>query len=252
MEEKLLSYLEREAEYNTFLTADIVNFGFSADFQKVYALMEGDEVHGVFLSFYQNLLVSGGTEEEGRKFLEEYINQKKPQIIMGKKEAVEPLSSLAGDGYIYKERPLYHLKETGNLELLPLPFQKGEPGDEEKIFPFLASIDEIKGLYRSKEMIRDRLCNQDGFHYYLEEDGRLIAHGNSAAIGPYCGMIGGLCVSPGYRNQGIGGKLASQIAKELVAMGRIPCLFSERAGERNLFARLGFEQIGVWATLERG
>ena len=251
MEFRILSYLEKEPELNTFLTADIKNFGFDSDFQRVFVSLEKEEIQGVFLTFYQNLLVSGRAEGDDREFFEIYIEKKHPQVIMGKAEDIEPLLEFTKDAYILKKRPMYSLKKGDRLELSPLELKTGVPGDEDKIFDFLMSIDEIKGLYRSKEMIRDRLKNRDGFHYYLETEEALIAHGNSTAIGPYSAMLGGICVRPEYRKQGIGGKLVSRIAKEILERGLIPCLFSERAEENNLFVRLGFEKIGMWATLER-
>lgn len=251
MELRLLSFLEMEAEYNTFLTADIQNFGFDKEFQKVYASVKENEIKGVFLAFYQNLILSGKAEAEDREFLEEYINRNRPQVIMGKSDAVEEVLDIVKDSYVLKKRPLYHLKTAEKLEKSSLSFQIGKPGDEDKIHEFLMTIDEIKGLYRSKDMIADRLKNKDGFHYYLEENGELIAHGNSTAIGAYSAMIGGVSVKPEYRGKGIGGRLVSEIAAELLKMGLIPCLFSEKEEEKNLFTRLGFEKIGMWATLER-
>lgn len=252
MEARILTYLEQEAEYNTFLTADIVNFGFDTDFQTVYASMEEDRIRGVFLAFYQNLIVAGRAEDE-REFFEEYSREKKPQVIMGKEENVQSFLELAKEDYIFRKRPLYHLKSDEKLETAEISedFKIGQPGEEDKIHAFLMSMDEIKGLYRSKKMIQDRLINRDGCHYYLEKDGELIAHGNSTAIGPYSAMIGGISVKPEYRNRGLGGLTVSKVAGELLKLGRIPCLFSEREEEHNLFTRLGFEKAGMWATLER-
>lgn len=251
MELRILSFLETEAEYNTFLTADIQNFGFDKEFQKVYASVKEGEIKGIFLGFYQNLIVSGSAEPEDREFLEEYIEKKRPQVIMGKEKDIEELLLFTKDDYSLKKRPLYHLKSAERLETAPLGLTRGKAGDEDKIHSFLMSIEEIKGLYRSKEMIADRLKNRDGFHYYLEENEEIIAHGNSTAIGPYSAMIGGVSVKPEHRKKGIGGRLVSEIAAELLKMGLVPCLFSDCSGENNLFTRLGFEKIGMWATLER-
>ena len=49
--EWLLAYLKEEAVYNTFLLADIEDFGFEESFQTVYIDEEQGEIKGVYLFF---------------------------------------------------------------------------------------------------------------------------------------------------------------------------------------------------------
>ena len=50
--EQLLAYLKEEAVYNTFLLADIEDFGFEEKFQTVYIDEEQGKIKGVYLCFY--------------------------------------------------------------------------------------------------------------------------------------------------------------------------------------------------------
>ena len=45
--EMLLSFLKQEAVYNTFLIADIEDFGFEEEFQTVFAEVENGECIGI-------------------------------------------------------------------------------------------------------------------------------------------------------------------------------------------------------------
>lgn len=47
--EMLFSCLKEEAVYNTFLLADIEDFGFEEEFQTVFAEVENGECIGVYL-----------------------------------------------------------------------------------------------------------------------------------------------------------------------------------------------------------
>lgn len=50
-EKKLLDFLGKEAVFNTFLLADIGNYGFDQEFQTVYADRDGEVVRNVYLRF---------------------------------------------------------------------------------------------------------------------------------------------------------------------------------------------------------
>lgn len=66
----LMEYLRQEAVYNTFLLADIADFGFEESFQTVYLEEEQGRIHGVYLCFYQNFLLYCKENEVNAVFLE--------------------------------------------------------------------------------------------------------------------------------------------------------------------------------------
>ena len=251
MEFRILSYLEKEPEYNTLLAANMQNFGFDSKNQRIFVSLDNERIQGVFLANEQDLLVSGQAEGEDREFFELFIDRKRPQRIMGKEADILKLKEFTREGYLLKTRSLYCLRKKDKLEASSLDLKIAEAGDEDKIFNFLMSVEEIKKENPSKELIQSRLRNKDGFHYYLEMNNEITAHGNSMAIGPYSAMIHDVCVKPQYRKNGIGGNVVSQIAEQIFKMGLIPCVISDRAEENNLFVRIGFEKVGTWAMLER-
>lgn len=255
-ETMLLAYLEQDAVYHTFLLADIINFGFEREFQTVYADIRDGEVKGVYLKFYSNLIVAGREEDLAEEFLKELFENWKPQVIMGKLALVQRIHKLLPE-YNESFKWLYAMEsqiteENGMAELPKrAAVRSGEPGDEDKIHEFLMGISEIRALYTSKDMIRDRLVNKDGTHLFMEQDGEMIAHVNSAARSPYYTMIGGVAVKEDLRGNHLSGVLLKEICQEILRENRKPCCFSDRDEEHNLFTALGFIKAGAWGTLTR-
>lgn len=246
----LLDYLREDSVYNTFLLADICNFGFDKEFQTVYAEVEKDRIFGVYLTFYQNLIVYSKEGRMNREFLSGLFETWSPAVVMGRsadvKQAAEVLS-----GYRMEERPLYLLEGENQLEPDDSRDIQAVPGDEDKLYDFLMEIPQMRTLYGSKEMIGDRLNNGDGVHFYREEDGRVIAQANSAARSEKTVMIGGVATIPDRRGEKIASALVSRLCRLILAEGKTPCCFSEREEEHNLYTRLGFRKIGMWATLQK-
>ena len=262
-ESQLFNYLKEEAVYNTFLLADIMNYGFDKDFQTVYGEFdENGNCHGVYLRFYENLIVYTKTDDklsspvltnEGTLFLNRLFCQWTPAVIMGKADTVCAINSLLDtEKYSYSERPLYLLEnDTSLIDTNDFSIHKGTSKDAEDIYRFLASIDEMKTLYSSKEMIADRLENGDGTHYFIKNGNTLIGHANSAAVSIYTVMIGGVATAVKHRNRTYASALVSALCRDILASGKKPCLFCTRNEEHNLFCRLGFFKAGSFGVLER-
>lgn len=248
MRERLLEYLREEPVYNTFLLADISNFGFDKDFQTVYAEMEEDSIHGVYLTFYQNLIIYSREGRMNQEFLKDLFAGWSPAVVMGRSADVRQAAGVL-PGYRLEEKPLYLLEDDGRLEPDDARDIQAVPGDEDKLYEFLMGIPQMRTLYGSKEMIGDRLKNQDGVHYYREENGRVIAQANSAARSEKTVMIGGVATVPDRRGEKIASALVSRVSRTILKEGKIPCLFCEREEEHNLYTRLGFRKAGMWATL---
>ena len=249
-ESRLLDFLEKDAVYHTFLLADIRNYGFDQEFQTVYAGLEEERITHVYLKFYGNLIVAGDAKGIDGEFLKTLTEDWKPDVVMGKAE----LTKAAGQwlpGYELAEKNLYLLEEGTHLideNGLPegVTMKKGVPGDEDKIHGFLMTIPEIRALYTSKEMIADRLKSGDGTHLYLERNGEIIAHVNSAAQSPFTVMLGGAAVKETERGKNYEAMLVSRISRDILAEGKKPCLFCDRESEHNLFVHIGFTKAGAW------
>lgn len=254
--EALIKYLGREAVYNTFLLADIAEFGFDKDFQTVYIDEVQGEIRGVYLRFYQNLLLYTNDKKINEPFLNKLLSGFTPQVIMGRMEEIQAVSEML-DGYTMNVKELYLLHSGAQLTdqkddtLNSFRMQKAVQEDAEAVFEFLQSMPELKQLYTSRQMIEDRICKNSGVHYLIKENDKIIAHANSTAQSDYTVMIGGVATAPEYRGRSLAGQIVSRLSREILDSGRFPCLFTDRGTERNLYCRLGFTSVGKWAVLTR-
>ena len=252
----LMEYLAKEGVYHAFLMADIENYGFDKEFQTVYGDWNGENLCGVYLRFYENLILSADKRGVNREFLRQLFQRWQPEVVMGKLETAEQVSALLSsyqkgvktlysiDGERFKGRKRITLSDHVILK-------RGKPGDGDKIHHFLMEIPEIRALYTSKKMIEDRLINGDGVHIFLEKEGRVIAHANSTALSSSSAMIGGVACAPEYRGRGYASFLTAVLVEELLSSGRTAGLFCDREEKENLFVHMGFEKTGLWQTLTR-
>lgn len=252
--EVLLEYLNRDTVGNTFILADINDFGFDRDFQTVYADMEEGVCSAVYLIFYENLLLSCAEDKPDMVFLRKLFERKIPDVVMGKEPCVRMVHELLG-GYTMKSRQIYVLDYNDfsavEPDLAGLHIVEAGLEDVDSVFDFLSGIEELKNLYTSKDMIRDRIRENSGKHYLIRKGDRIIAHANSAAGSRNHVMIGGVGVDPSCRGKKLAGYVVSRLCSEILDQGRSPCLFSSRGEKHNLYVRLGFKPAGGWATLER-
>lgn len=248
--ERLYEYLKEEAVYNTFLLADIADFGFGQSFQTVYLDEEQGRIRGVYLCIYQNFLLYCKENEVNTEFLEQLFAMYIPDVVMGKTEQVRQVQWILMD-YTLESRVLYQFSERGELAEETAGILKAKLDDVDDIFTFLQSIPELKHLYTSKEMIAGRIEQDCGTHYIIRENGVIVAHANSTAECEWTTMIGGVATARAYRGKGLAGQLVSRLSREILAKGKIPTLFSSRGEEDNLYGRIGFRKIGEWGTLAR-
>lgn len=246
----LMEYLRQEAVYNTFLLADIADFGFEESFQTVYLEEEQGRIHGVYLCFYQNFLLYCKENEVNAVFLRQLFADYTPDVIMGNTEDVRKVQKILPD-YTMESRGLYQFCHPEELADETAEILKAVPEDVDDIFAFLQSIPELRPLYTSKQMIADRIGKNVGIHYIVREDGKIIAHANSAAESEFTTMIGGVSTKKSHRGRGLAGQIVSKLCRDIQAKGKQPTLFSIRGEEDNLYSRIGFRKIGEWGTLTR-
>lgn len=249
-EKRLIDYLRKDAVYNTFLISDIKEFGFDRPFQTVYMAEEDREVKGVYLCFYQNFILYCHEHQVDRGFLERLFSSWQPDVVMGAAEDVRGVRELLPE-YTMEEKDLYLLEHPDRLISPEEDIEQAAETEAEEIFRFLQSIPQLKHLYTSKVMIEDRLRYQKGVHCVIRRDGRIAAHGNSTAEADDTVMIGGVGTAERYRGQQMASQIVSEICRQILQKGKKPCLFTTQEEKHNLYRKIGFEEVGKWATLTR-
>ncbi|HJA66134.1 hypothetical protein B5F07_07350 [Lachnoclostridium sp. An169] len=263
-EQMLTEYLGAEKEYNTFLLADLKTYGFDSECQDVWMDWEDGRCTCVYLRFYNNLLVYSREGALNPESMEYILKNCQIFVIMGKSGLLSEMGAVFGDRYKSSSKQLYRLGTRENLCGTDRRERQQESADHEEhcsvvqagledvddIYEFLGSIPQIRGLYRSKDMIRDRIASRDGTHLIIRRGSRIVSHGNSTTGSDDTVMIGGVATDPAHRRNGYASMVVSRLAEMILEQGKIPCLFSGE-GAHAFFERLGFESLGGWMTLER-
>lgn len=236
---------------NTFLIGDIINYGFENEIQQIWADVEDEACQAIYLWFCNNLLIYSHKEVLDQGIMERVVAMKKPDQIMAKRIHLEQIQSVL-DNYIIKGKLLlgdFREENSINKEEHLWKYGIGTLDDVERIYDFLQS-GELAPLYRSREMIEKRIETGEGIHLFIEDQGKIVAHVNSAASTQYSTMIGGLYTTKEFRGQGMARFLLGCLCEEIKEEKKVPCMISAQGTEHNLFYRMGLEVVEEFTTLE--
>lgn len=246
----LLSYLEQEAKYNTFLISDIQHYGFDKPYQQIYVNLGPDsQFVGVYLKYYGNLILAGETSGLDLPFLVDCISQG-VDTIMGKASLVQSVVEALPMKYDFTIKTLLSIDKTDKLQPPSSLIQTAGLNDVDDIYSFLMGIPSLRQSYANKDMLINRIKSGEGTHLFIKQGGKIIAHANSAAQTRKSCMLGGLGVATPYRNKGLGTSLIAALSRKSLAAGRTPCVLTEASADHSLFTRLGCEEIGKWGIAE--
>lgn len=249
-ENVLKEYLAEEKEYNTFLLADIAAYGFDNPCQDVWMEANDGVCEGIYLRFYTNLLVYSRKEGVKQANVKTILKKFPVSVIMGKSSTLKDIRKFLSKEYDCSEKQLFRLRTTEKLQNTVPDVLQAEEKDIDDIFKFLGDIPQIRALYTSKEMIRDRIISGDGVHLFIRDDKTIISHGNSTTEAEQTVMIGGIATNEMYRKKGYASCVVSALCNDILSRGKTPCLFAEDE-HAPFFESLGFESLGGWSTLER-
>lgn len=123
----LLAYLKQEPVYNTFMLADIVDFGFDEKFQTVYMDIEEEECQGVYLCFYQNLLLYSKNGNINISFLKQLLSEYIPDVVMQDRVQQDLPSGQAVELFLLQHQEITQSDSTRRKEdLLLSPLLQAE------------------------------------------------------------------------------------------------------------------------------
>lgn len=83
------------------------------------------------------------------------------------------------------------------------------------------------------------------------EDGEVVFKAEVGSVSSRVGQIQGVWVNPAHRGRGIGAAATATVAESILSGGRTASLYvnSFNGAARRTYARIGFEQVGTFATI---
>ena len=244
----LLQYLKEGLPYTIFMIADIEKYGFESPFMTIYLGEQEGRLASVFLRFYNNLVLAGEKSALDIDEFRDVVMRHKIRTVMGKYELIACVAPFLEEGDPVKNEVYYLLNEEKLLTASDgIVFATLK--DVREIHEFLVSIEGFSVIYKDEEMIRRRLQSGEGLHVFIRENGRIVAHANTAATSAEGAMLGGIGTCLSCRHKGYARKLVAFLSSYLLGKNIRPCAFSSYAVSDSLFTELGFEVVGEWGTI---
>jgi predicted GNAT family acetyltransferase len=135
-----------------------------------------------------------------------------------------------------------------------LTIHRASPSDSELLWP-LEKAYQIEEVIRTGHQLYEAPARRHFINtlkeqevYYAALDGTPVAKAGTNARGIGYDQIGGVFVSPAYRNRGFAQQVLTHLLKSIFLQGRKPCLFVKKSNlpALGLYRSLGFQERGTF------
>ena len=252
---KVLGYCLEEKNINLFIIGDIENFGFDKEFQDVWIQYSENNIIGIILRYHTNFIVYSKNLEMNFEEVVELLMKNDAKVVSGKLTVINKIYELINKSYNKREMFFCELRDESKLEKdIEEKIEVATADDSMEIAKAYGKIKEFEGVYSNDvneryKQINNRIVSKEGIHIFIKENNEIIAHGNTTASTTVNAMIGGVFTVPEHRRKGLGSKVVSALAKELIREGKSACLFFDNDDAGKIYYRLGFEKIDKWCML---
>ncbi len=246
-----MTFVSQKPAENLFIIGDIEGYGFHSNIQTLWGdFNEKGDLRGVLLKYDQNFIIYA-PEDFDAEGLANIINRDiSYTYLSGIEEMVSKLSP-----YLRSKpkspRVLYYAKcETkDHLNVIPSTtlIEQAQPKDAEAIIAQMKSIPEFAEGNYNVENKRNSLEKGVARAYYIKEDGLIISSASSTAENSQSAMIVGVGTLPGHQKKGLASYCMSKLCGELLAEGKMLCLFYDNPAAGSIYKRIGFVDIGKWS-----
>jgi predicted GNAT family acetyltransferase len=253
--ESALRYLSAEPSFNTFAIGDIENFGFDADFQDVWGEFDEDGAYrALVLRYHNHFIVYSADESIDKAAVRDVVGRADAgTMVSGKERLAVPLAADLGLDCV-RLQYLAELRSTGDV---PADLDSGgvewaTPAVFDEVFELQRSIEEFGNLEGSADAIRHNMESGTGRTVLVRRDGRAVSSASSAAESSRAAMIIGVCTAKDHRGQGLATACMVRLCRTLLYEGKVVCLFYDNPAAGRIYKRIGFRDVGRWATAMRG
>lgn len=240
---------EKPAE-NLFIIGDIEGYGFHSNIQTLWGdFNDKGNLRGVLLKYDNNFIVYAPGEFDAKGLANIINTDSSYSYLSGIEEIVNKLSPYL-TAVPKNPRVLYYAKcETA--EFLPkiphgITLEKARAEDAEAIIAQMKAIPEFAAGDYSVENKRVSLEKGLARACFIKENGVIISSASSTAENSQSAMIVGVGTLPKYQKNGLASYCMSKLCEELLAEGKMLCLFYDNPTAGSIYKRMGFVDIGKW------
>jgi predicted GNAT family acetyltransferase len=248
-EKEIMNLVSDESSINLFIIGDIENFGFNTDFQQVWGDYNQDELKGVLLKYYNNVIIYYKDLDFDENNFFEIIQTFEDEKVNygGKKEVLDKFRKFFQNSHNTKDSFMCEFsKENLQIESKDIAFKIGDLNSAEKTFKFINAIEEFS-TFNDFEIYKKRFITSSGRLFYVEnENGEVIHSCESTAECSKGAMIIGVATAKEYRGKGYTTSVLGSLCKELLLEGKKPCLFFDNPKAGSIYLKMGFEKVGTY------
>ncbi|MET1015024.1 MAG: GNAT family N-acetyltransferase [Paenisporosarcina sp.] len=246
-----MRFVSAKPAENLFIIGDIEGYGFHSSIQTLWGdFSELGHLRSVLLKYDQNYILYAPStfDNEG---IASIINQDSNfTYLSGIEEMVNQITP-----YIKREpkkpRVMYYAKCETAAYLPEIPsdivMEKAMPADADAIIAQMKAIPEFAQGNYSVEQKRSSLEKGFARAYFIKDEDVIVSSASSTAENSQSAMIVGVGTLVSHQNKGLASYCMSRLCGELLAEGKMLCLFYDNPAAGSIYKHIGFVDIGKWS-----
>lgn len=250
-----LDFLSFEPSFNAFAIGDIENFGFDTEFQDVWGEFDSDGAfRALVLRFHNNYVVCAADSGFETSSVADLLPTPDEAMMVSGKEAIVTRLAAAMDLDYVRHQHLAEIVSDADLPdpAAELSVERAIPATFEEVIELQRSIEEFRDLMGNVDAMRHNEESGTGRTLFVRRDGRVVSCASSAAESTCSAVIIGVCTAEPFRGQGLATACTSRLCRSLLDEGKSVCLFYDNPAAGRIYKRIGFRDVGRWATAMRG
>jgi uncharacterized protein len=246
--DRVLAFLSDEPSFNLFIIGDLEVFGYDNDFQELWGEFdELDNIKAILLRFHQSFIPYAKGEFNPAAFVAIMNTFNQPIYLSGKTEIVEKFEEY--DELKLGKKQVTFFAECRTKDYLGttnLEIKKATLEDVNQIINLRRTIEEFYVRNDARDILIQSMETNTSRTYYTVENGEMTACASTAAENSISAMIVGVCTKNEYRRQGLATAVMQKLFNDVLAEGKVLCLFYDNPEAGRIYKRLGFKDIGMW------
>ncbi|UWD47808.1 GNAT family N-acetyltransferase [Clostridioides difficile] len=251
LEKKFWQYVSHEESLNLFIIGYVENYGFSSDSQEVWSQTKEGSITSIILKNKSTLIIYSLENNFDVEEMESHIKGLDIESISGKKCVIDRLVSMYKDFYEKLDNKFCILRKIKELDFSTMNEYKIEKAYEK-------DIDEIGKLLNKSgykvspnyiEARKEYLKEGNVRAYFIKDNNTMISTVSTGMETSFLAMIVSVSTDKEHRKKGFASYMVYNLSKELLAEGKIPCLFYNNEIAGKIYHNIGYEEINEWTIL---
>ena len=247
--DELMNQLKQDPSRTMFIYGDIQQNGLDTEYQEVWLDDHEGKIGLVLLRYHNNLVFYVFDRVYDYDGFKRLLDDPRISVMSGIKAQIDTLPQSLFESFEFRTMYFCECKALKE-ENASTNVQKAKAKDVHYISESFDSIVEFSDYNtsleeRSKRM-RDKIEMHKSRAYIIYEDGKVVAHANTAVETDVSVMIGSVFTLLEYRNKGLASQVVYALTKACLSEGKLPCLFYDNPKAGSIYHRLGYETFDFW------